>query len=448
MSNPNAHTGLAQAGGTPRRHYYSGSNPDRAITIADLRARTHRRMPRLALEYLEGGAEDEATLSRERTAFAQWRFLPRSLRDVSERTVAAMLLGKQVPLPAIIAPTGLNGIFMRGADLKLARAAAGTGIPFVQSTMSNELIEDVARTPRLRHWFQLYVFGEESVWRSLVERADRAGCEALVLTTNSQIYGNREWDARTRATRTRPTVSAVIDAALHPAWLASTLWPHGLPQFANLRDYVPPDRRGFFSSAFWVRDQMWTNLDWRAVAQIRDRWRRPLFIKGLLHPDDLRKAREVGADGVVLSCHGGRQLDWSAVGLDVLPCAREIVGPDMTIIVSGGARRGTDILKAVALGADAIMLGRAPLYGLCAYGEPGVRRCFAILQQEASDALGLLGARTLEDLDAAALMREAELQSAGFLRNMGSDQLLVSKGSGAQDRTPCPQPPPMPSSKH
>src|SRR4051812_44628051 len=172
---PRRHASIAQMDGTPRRQFYTGGNLARAHTVADLRAITHRRMPRFVLEYLEGGAEDEASLLRDREAYARWRFVPRQLVDVSRRHADAPMLGRRAELPLAIAPTGLNGIFRQGADLALARAAASFGVPFIQSTMSNERMEEVARIPGLRHWWQLYVFGAEEVWQELVHRADACG---------------------------------------------------------------------------------------------------------------------------------------------------------------------------------------------------------------------------------------------------------------------------------
>lgn len=398
MGDPNRRTRVAQLDGSPRRRYYTGSDLQRALAIEDLRAITHRRLPRFVLEYLEAGAEEEASLERDRTAFDDWRFMPRQLVDVSKRSLDCRILGGPARMPLVIAPTGLNGLFRRHADLALAQAAARFGVPFVQSTMSNDAMEDVARVPHLRHWWQLYVFGGDEVWQELLRRADAAGCEALVLTTNAQIFGNREWDARTRARKTRPSASTILDAALHPRWLAGALG-RGLPAFANILDFAPKDRRGFFESAFWVREHQPQSLSWQTVERIRQRWRKPLLLKGLLHLDDVRRALDAGVEGVVLGTHGGRQLDGCVSALDLLPPARAIVQDRMALYATGGIRRGTDLLKALALGADAVLAGRAPLYGVCAAGADGVTRALEILHQEAHDAMGLLGAATLPDVN-------------------------------------------------
>lgn len=398
MGDPNRHLHVAQLDGTPHRRYYAGRQLSRAIAVEDLRAMAHRRMPRFVLEYLEGGADDELTLLRERTAYAHWRFTPRQLVDVSARTLATSLLARDAAMPLVVAPTGLNGLFGHHADIALAQAAADCGVPFVQSTMSNDTMEDVARVKNLRHWWQLYVFGGDEVWQELLRRADAAGCEALVLTTNAQIFGNREWSDRATSNGRRPSWPTIIDAALHPRWLASTLLTHGMPVFRNVIDFIPKDQRAFFDSAYWIRAHQPTSLSWDTVDKIRRRWRKPFFLKGILHLEDVRRSIDAGVDGIVLSSHGGRQLDSTVAPLDLLPAAREIVPGRLALYVSGGLRRGTDLLKALALGADAVLAGRAPLYGLCAGGTAGVKRALEILKKEALDSMGLLGARRVDEL--------------------------------------------------
>jgi (S)-mandelate dehydrogenase len=398
MPDPNSQGAAAQLGGSPERHYYAGHRLARAVAIDDLRAMAHRRLPRFVLEYLEGGSEEEASLQHDRAAFSHWRFLPRQLVDVSHRSLQCQLLGRGAPLPVAIAPTGLNGLFWHHADIALAQAAARMGVPFVQSTMSNDPMEEVAKTPGLRHWWQLYVFGSDEVWQELLRRADAVGCEALVVTTNAQIFGNREWSTRTQATRTRPSLSTIANAALHARWMTSTLLRGGLPAFSNVLDFIPKQQHGFFESAFWIRDHQPKSLSWQTIQRIRERWRKPLLLKGLLHPDDVRRSLDAGVDGIVLGTHGGRQLDWSVAPLDVLERSREIVGDRIALYLSGGVRRGTDLLKALALGADAVLAGRAVLYGLCAAGADGAHRALEILREEADEALGLVGATGVREL--------------------------------------------------
>ncbi|WP_442755859.1 alpha-hydroxy acid oxidase [Methylocystis sp. JAN1] len=398
-----ARTPAAQ-NGTPERRLYAGRKLSRARTIADLRAMAHRRLPAFAVEYLEGGSEEEATLSRNLAALASWRLLPRALVDVSRRDQSVALLGRAMPLPFAIAPTGLNGLFWRKADVLLARAAAQAGVPFAQSTMSNDAMEEVAAVPGLRHWWQLYAFGERPIRDALVARAERAGCEALVITVDAQFYGDREWEQRRFAHPGRLTMPSILESALHPHWIATTL-SGGMPSFANDVGYVPKDKRGFFDSAFWIRANMDHSLDWNEAARLRALWPRKFLIKGILNANDAERAQRIGADGVVLSNHGGRQLDWTISSLDVLPEARRRVGSQFTLVVDGGMRRGTDVLKALALGANAVFLGRATLYGLAAAGESGVTRAVDIMREEIDRDLGLLGAASVKELDASFLAR-------------------------------------------
>lgn len=396
---PNRHTQLAQLNGTPSRRYYTGFDLQRAIAIADLRAMSHRRLPRFALEYLEGGAEDEASLFRERSAYADWRFVPRTLVDVSRRTLQSSLFGRSAAMPLVVAPTGLNGIFRAHGDSMLAAAALQAGVPFVQSTMSNDSMQQVAKAaPGVRHWWQLYVFGGDEVWQELLRRADLAGCEALVLTTNTQIFGDREWQRRNQVGKKRLSTSAALEAMCHPAWMAQNLLSHGIPSFPNIVDFVPKDRRSFFGISSWVRAHQPTSLSWDTVAKIRQRWKKPFLLKGILNPEDVRRAIDSGVDGLVLSSHGGRQLDWTIAPLDLVPVARDIVGDRIALHLAGGVRRGTDMLKALALGADAVWVGRAPLYGLGAAGRAGVARALEILRTEALDAMGLIGVNHVEEL--------------------------------------------------
>lgn len=399
-------TAVAQLGNSPRRTLYRGRNPKRAATIEDLRAMAHRRLPRFALEYLEAGAGDEAALAGNLAAFYRWRFLPRALVDVRQRDLGRTLFGRRLPLPLLVAPTGLNGVFRKDADRLLALGAARMGVPFAQSTMSNNSIEDVAATAGLHHWFQLYVIDPPEITDDLITRAESAGCEALIVTTDAQTFGKRSWDIRGRVKPSILTLREVIDAGLHVRWWSTTLLPRGLPRFANLQRWFPKDKQGLFESAFWTRDHMDVGLDWDRVARIRDRWPRKLLIKGLLTAEDVARAQAAGADGAILSNHGGRQLDWVAAPLDMLPAARAAVGAGFPLLVDGGVRSGGDIVKAIALGADAALVGRAPLYGVASAGTAGVVRAIEILRDEADLTLALLGCAQIDALDRQFLVEE------------------------------------------
>ncbi len=393
----------------PKRQFYSGTNLDQVVTIEDLRAMAHRRLPGFVTEYLEAGGEDEAALARNIAALAEWRFLHRSLVDVSKRDVSTVLFGRKMEVPLAVAPTGFNGLFWPHADLRLAEAAAAVGVPFAQSTMSNDLMARVARVPGLRYWWQLYVFGPTEVRNTLISRARDNGCEALIVTVDAQIYGNREWHKRTMAGPTSLGWNAKFDALMHPRWLTAGILTHGMPSFENVLEFVPKDKLSLFDSAHWIRSQMDRALNWDTIARIRESWPRKLIIKGLLTVDDCVRAAEIGADAVAISNHGGRQLDWAVAPLDLLPAVRRAVGDRLTILVDGGMRRGTDVIKALALGADAVLAGRAILYGVAAAGRDGAKRALDIFREEIDRDLGLLGVPSFSELNSRLLVRASRL---------------------------------------
>lgn len=403
----------ALLGASPQRRLYAGGNLDRAVTIEDLRAMAHRRLPRFVLEYLEAGGEDEAALARNIAALAEWRFLHRSMVDVSRRDVSTVLFERRTAIPIVIAPTGLNELFWPHADLRLAEAAADAGVPFAQSTMSNDAMAQVSRVPGLRYWWQLYVFGPPEVRETLLERAREAGCEALIVTVDAQIYGNREWHKRTTSDPKTLTSSAKFDALMHPRWLAEGVLTHGMPRFENVIEFVPEGRRRFFDSAMWIRSQMDRALSWEVLARIREQWPRKLIIKGLLTIEDIVRAADIGADAVVISNHGGRQLDWAVAPLDLLTLARQAVGDRITLLVDGGIRRGTDVIKALALGADGVLVGRAILYGVAAAGRAGARRALDILREEIDRDLGLLGVPSIAELSPRLLIHTGDPRQSG-----------------------------------
>jgi (S)-mandelate dehydrogenase len=397
----------------PQRRFYAGSNIGRAVTVEDLRAMAHRRLPGFVTEYLEAGGENEAALARNIAALAEWRFLHRSMVDVSHRGVSTMLFGEKTEIPVAVAPTGFNGLFWPHADLRLAQAAAEAGVPFAQSTMSNDLMSRVAQVPGLRYWWQLYVFGPTEVRNTLISRARENGCEALIVTVDAQIYGNREWHHRTMSSPTAINWSSRFDALMHPRWFTHGILTHGMPSFENVVEFVPKDKRSLFKSAHWIRSQMDKALSWDLIARIRESWPRKLIIKGLLTVEDCVRAAEIGADAVAISNHGGRQLDWAVAPLDLLPAVRRALGDRLTILVDGGIRRGTDIIKALALGADAVFVGRAVLYGVAAAGREGAKRALDILREELDRDLGLLGVRSVDEVNRRLLVRVGELRQAG-----------------------------------
>jgi (S)-mandelate dehydrogenase len=298
----------------------------------------------------------------------------------------------------MVAPTGFCGFFSHEGDRGLARAAAALGVPFIQSTVSNMALEDIAAVPGVRHWMQIYVFRSRPFMERLVARAAAANCEALVLTVDGSVIGNREWDRRNYRRGTDPTLLNKLEALLHPRWI-STILRHGVPAFNNLADALPPGQRDFAATAAWSRRELDPDVDWDCVAWLRGLWPGKLIIKGLLSADDARLARDAGVDGIVLSNHGGRQLDGAISPMTALPEIASRYGGDMAILIDSGFRRGTDIVKALALGARGVLIGRAMLYGLAAGGEGGARRALEILKEEIERSLALLGKPSIKELD-------------------------------------------------
>ena len=381
-----------------RRRLYSGRDLHRALSIAELRAMARRRLPHFAFEYIDGGAEDELTLRRNRSVFDAIRFVPDTLVDTSARSLRTLLFGRGSAAPLIIAPTGLNGIAHHRGDLALARAAAAAGVPFTLSTVSNVRLETVAKEAGGRLWMQLYLFQDRAITDDIVARAERVGYEALVLTSDANLFGRREWDRRNYRAPGRLSLRNLFDVALHPRWLFEVIAAGGVPRFENVIDFLPPEARTAAGGVTVFPGLFSPNLSWDDVARLRQAWPRKLILKGVLSVNDALRAAELGCDAIVVSNHGGRQLDSCVSPIEVLPGIRQAIGDRLTLIVDSGFRRGADVIKALALGADAVMIGRATLYGLAAGGEAGVRQALQLLVEESELVLGQLGCRTLAEL--------------------------------------------------
>jgi (S)-mandelate dehydrogenase len=380
------------------RSYYAGSDFRRASTIEELRRVAMRRVPRFAFEYLEGGAEDEVTLRRNRDVFERITWLPRTLVGAGMPDMSAELLGESLHLPLVVAPTGFNGMLWPQGDLALARAASAAGIPFTLSTVSNyDVVKMGAELPG-RIWFQLYPVKDQKTLDRLVDRAAEAGCTKLVVTSDVPALGAREWDQRNYRQPMKLSLSSILDVLAHPRWLKQVMIPNGAPEFANLTEFLPAGSRSALQGVRFMGTQINPSLSWADMERLRKRWRGQLILKGILCVDDARRSVEIGADGIVLSNHGGRQLDTTVSGVELIPAVAAAVGDTTTILVDGGFRRGSDVLKALALGADGVMIGRAALYGLAAGGEEGVSRALSLLRGEMERALTLLGCRSLEEL--------------------------------------------------
>jgi (S)-mandelate dehydrogenase len=377
----------------------------RALCIEDLRGIARRRLPNFAFEFMEGGAEDEKTLAWNRQAFESYRLLPATLVDTRGRSIAATLLGQAAAAPLVVAPTGINGIYARDADLALARAAAAAKIPFCLSTVSNQRLEMVAAEAGGRLWLQLYVMKNRDIARDLIARAEAAGCEALMLTSDANVFGHREWDKRNYRAPGELSWRNLLDVALHPRWIRDVLLPDGLPRFENIARYMPPEARSARGGVAFIPQQFAPDLSWNELAWIRRQWPRKLILKGVLSAADARRAADAGCEAIVLSNHGGRQLDSCVSPMDQLPEVVAAVGGRSEIYVDSGFRRGSEIVKAIALGARAVLVGRATLYGLAAGGQQGVQQALQILASETDRTLGQLGCNGLDELGPAQLRR-------------------------------------------
>lgn len=362
------------------------------INVDDYRTAAKRRLPRRVFDYLEGGAEDERGLRHNREAFANLRFRPKRLRDVSTRDMSRVLFHRKWPLPLVIAPTGLNDLFWPQGDLALARSAARHGLPFVLSTAASASIEDIARQVDGELWFQLYVV-HRRLAEQLVHRALAAGYTTLVLTVDVVRNGIRERDLRNRfALPLRVTPGMLWEGLTHPRWSASLL-RQGLPRLANFADI---DSHDVEMQAALLSRSMDATFDWDGLAWLRDLWPHRLLVKGILTAEDATRCVLFGADGVVLSNHGGRQLADCIAPIEALADVR--AATRAPILIDSGFRRGSDIAKAIALGADLVMLGRATLYGLAAHGERGVDEVIDVLRTQLDATLVQLGCSSLDQL--------------------------------------------------
>jgi (S)-mandelate dehydrogenase len=381
-----------------KRRPFDGGDLSRAVNIADLRAVARRRVPHFVFEYVEGGAEDEASLRCNRTSFEALRLVPQTLVDTSSRHLRTEILGRPAAAPLIIGPTGLNGMLHADGDIGLAKAAAHLGIPFTLSTMSTTRLEDVAKQAGGRLWMQLYVMKNRAVAEDIMTRAAAAGYEALVFTTDANVFGSREWDRRSYLAPGKPTLRARLDALRHPGWLRSVLIAKGIPRFRNIEGFLPPGASSAVGGSTIIPKLFEATITWDDITWIRRFWPRKLLIKGVLSVADAERAAALGCDGIVLTNHGGRQLDSCVAPVDVLPEIAAAVGKRLSIIIDGGFRRGTDVIKALSLGAQAAMTGRATLYGLAANGERGVERALEVLTTEMDRAMGQLGINSVADL--------------------------------------------------
>ena len=377
---------------------------DRCLNVYDLRDAAKRRLPKGVFDFVDRATEDHLAVANNRSAFERIKLRHRALVDVSGRSVATTLFGKPASLPMAIAPTGAAGLCWHEGELELAKAAAKAKIPLTLSTASMTSMEKIAQHggPGVggRLWFQLYVWKQRELSHQLIERANRNGFEALIVTVDSPVSANREYNTHNGfGLPFNPTVRFTFDMMRHPAWVTGVLMKYftsiGFPRHEN----YPEDYRKSVLSGVGARDAMRADsLDWNDIAKFRDMWPGILMLKGVNRPDDAVKALSYGIDGIVVSNHGGRNMDSAAATLDVLPDIAEAVGDRMTLILDSGVRRGSDIVKALALGAKAVLTGRATLYGTAVGGEAGALKAISMLKNEADKTMAYTGCRTVDEI--------------------------------------------------
>ncbi|AKJ04057.1 L-lactate dehydrogenase (cytochrome) [Archangium gephyra] len=373
------------------------------INIEDLRQRARRRLPKAVFEYVESGAEDGYTLNANRRGFERYLFRARSLVDVSARDQSTTVLGQKLSTPLILGPTGLAGLLAPWGEVLAAKAAASRGSLFTLSTMSICTIEEVAAAAPPPLWFQLYVWKDRGITRSLVERARAAGYHALCLTVDVPEMGNRELDRRNGfSVPPRLTFTNVLDIFRHLGWvLRMSSSPRAT--FGNFIDTGSLAKKDAVSVAGFTNRQFDPSISWKDLEWLRSIWPGPVVLKGISCAEDARLAVEHGVEALIVSNHGGRQLDFLPAAIDVLPEVVDAVQGRAEVILDGGIRRGSDVVKAIALGARACMIGRPFLYGLAANGQAGVELTLDILSKEIDRTLALIGRPRLSELDRSAL---------------------------------------------
>lgn len=386
-----------------RRFEARGSRLTAAHSIEDLRLAAQRRLPRALYDFFDGGAEDEVTLRANRQAFQDLRFRPQVLRNVSVIDTQREVFGRSIAMPMATAPTGALGYGYPGADVAIAKAAVAAGIPYILSSTATASMERIAKAVQGRLWFQPYTLKDKDFFFGLIRRALAADYEALVITVDLPVGGNRERDRRNHfSVPFKFTGHNLWDFASKPAWW-SRIARHGMPVMENLLGLAAHQTSASALASSVGRNHD-TGFDWAALQQVRDLWPRPLVLKGILHPADAERACAMGCDALVVSNHGGRQLDGAVASLHALPDVLRAVRGRIPVWVDGGVRRGQDVVKALALGAHGVLIGRAMVYGATATGEAGAQRALAILKDELIRTMSLCGTSSLSDIRAELLM--------------------------------------------
>jgi L-lactate dehydrogenase (cytochrome) len=370
----------------------------RAANVADLRLLARRRLPGGVFDYIDGGAEDELSLRRNVAAYRRAELVPRVLRDVSGIDTSTTLLGRPLPMPLVVAPIGFTRTASPGGELDVSRAAARAGLPYTLSTMATRSIEEVAAVSRGPKWLQVYVWRDRGLVKEMLSRAKEAGFEAIAITVDTAVLGRRERDVRRGFTMPPQLgLGTLVDGLLHPGWT----WAFARAEpitFANVAASKAPEEGQPVRLAEYMNSQFDPALSWSDLDWFRAEWDGPIVLKGIQSVADARLAADAGVAAIALSNHGGRQLDGAPAILELVPPVVDAVGDRVEIICDGGVRRGSDIVKAVALGARACMAGRAFMYGLGAGGERGVDKVVSLLEGDMRRTMALTGHRRIADL--------------------------------------------------
>jgi L-lactate dehydrogenase (cytochrome) len=369
-----------------------------AASVADFRRIAKRRLPRGVFDYIDGGADDERTLARNVEAFGDYEFRPRILRDVSTIDTSTTILGRHASMPLILAPTGFTRIAHSQGELAVARAAARAGVPWSLSTMGTRSIEEVAAVSDGDKWFQVYTWRDRGLVRELLDRSKAAGYTTVWLTVDTAVLGRRERDVR-RGMTLPPKVGpmTIVDGAIHPGWTWDFLRNDPIT-FANVVGLSDEDGSTAVTLSEHMARQFDPALSWNDVDWLRSVWDGPIVLKGVQTVADAKQAVALGVEGIGLSNHGGRQLDDAPAPIDLVEPVRDEIGDGAAIICDGGVRRGSDIVKALALGADAVSMGRPYLYALGAAGERGVDQLLGFLRDGMERTMALTGVRTVDEI--------------------------------------------------
>jgi len=378
-------------------------------TIEDLRVKYQKNVPKMFYDYTESGSWTQKTLQENSSDFSLLKLRQKVAVDMSNRTTKTKMIGQDVTMPVALAPVGLTGMQSADGEIKAARAAENFGLPYTLSTMSICSIEDVAENTNSPFWFQLYVMKDQAFLEAIIERAKKAKCSALVLTLDLQLLGQRHLDIKNGlSVPLRPTLRNLLDLATKLKWSTQMLRTKR-KSFGNIVGHVK-GVNNVSSLMEWTANQFDLTLDWNAVAKIKKMWGGKLILKGILDVEDAKKAVQCGVDAIIVSNHGGRQLDGASSSIRILPDILEAVNADVEIHMDGGIRSGQDVLKAIAMGAKGTYIGRSYIYGLGAAGEAGVKKALEIIHKELDMTMALCGHNNINDLSTNNLLIPKDFQ--------------------------------------